>query len=88
MDHRDHVRLIARGVPPGGAWADLGAGEGAFTLALRDVAGPDVVIYAVDKLEDGFRTPEAAPSEHSSLFAGRRFGINSWIRERSRGGKR
>ena len=53
MDHRDHVRLIARGVPPGGAWADLGAGEGAFTLALRDVAGPDVVIYAVDK--DGGR---------------------------------
>ncbi|MFN8473782.1 MAG: class I SAM-dependent methyltransferase [Anaerolineae bacterium] len=49
MDHRDHVRLIARGVPLGGVWADLGAGEGAFTLALRDVAGPDVVIYAVDK---------------------------------------
>lgn len=49
MDHSDHVRLIARGVPPGGVWADLGSGDGAFTLALRDAAGPDVVIYSVDK---------------------------------------
>lgn len=49
MDHRDHVRLIARGVPPGGLWADLGSGDGAFTLALREVAGPEVVIYSVDK---------------------------------------
>jgi ubiquinone/menaquinone biosynthesis C-methylase UbiE len=33
----------------GGVWADFGAGDGAFTLALRDVAGPDVAIVAVDR---------------------------------------
>src|SRR5215213_5558800 len=51
MDHRDHVRLIAAGLDAGsgGVWADLGAGTGAFTLALRDIAGPDVEIVAVDR---------------------------------------
>lgn len=50
MNHADHVRLIAPAVPVnrGGIWADFGAGTGAFTLALRDLAGPEVEIYAVD----------------------------------------
>jgi ubiquinone/menaquinone biosynthesis C-methylase UbiE len=34
---------------PGGIWADLGAGSGAFTLALRELVGPNAMIYAVDK---------------------------------------
>lgn len=33
----------------GGVWAEFGAGTGAFTLALRDLAGPDVEIFAVDQ---------------------------------------
>lgn len=50
MDHTDHVNLLkAARLKPGGAWADLGAGSGAFTLALRELVGPDAVIYAVDK---------------------------------------
>lgn len=51
MNHTDHVRLIAPGVPAeaGGRWADFGAGTGAFTLALRDIAGPDVEIIAIDR---------------------------------------
>ena len=50
MDHADHVALIEGGVGErGGRWADLGAGEGAFTLALADLAGPDAQIIAVDK---------------------------------------
>jgi ubiquinone/menaquinone biosynthesis C-methylase UbiE len=50
MNHTDHVDLL-RGaeLPPGGTWADLGAGTGAFTLALRELIGPEAVIYAVDK---------------------------------------
>lgn len=50
MEHREHVELLrpAR-IPPGGVWADLGAGSGAFTLALRELAGPQAEIYAVDK---------------------------------------
>jgi ubiquinone/menaquinone biosynthesis C-methylase UbiE len=33
----------------GGTWADLGAGEGAFTLALADLLGPGTHITAVDR---------------------------------------
>jgi ubiquinone/menaquinone biosynthesis C-methylase UbiE len=51
MDHADHVRLLAGGVRQGegGVWADLGAGAGAFTLALADLIGPHGVIHAVDR---------------------------------------
>ena len=50
MDHHDHVNLLKpANLPPGGVWADLGAGSGAFTLALRELIGPDATIYAVDK---------------------------------------
>ncbi len=55
MNHADHVRLIAEGVPAGGVWADFGAGSGAFTLALRDVAGPEVEIFAVDRDQGSLR---------------------------------
>jgi ubiquinone/menaquinone biosynthesis C-methylase UbiE len=50
MDHTDHVALLAGGVPgPGGVWADLGSGHGAFTLALADLVGSTAEIYTVDK---------------------------------------
>lgn len=50
MNHTDHVNLL-RGaqLAPGGLWADLGAGTGAFTLALRELIGRDAVIHAVDE---------------------------------------
>ncbi len=50
MDHSDHVNLLRPAdLPPGGTWADLGAGTGAFTLALRELIGPEAEIHAVDK---------------------------------------
>jgi SAM-dependent methyltransferase len=50
MDHADHVRLIARGMAGGGTtWADLGSGNGAFTLALADLLGPTGTIWSVDR---------------------------------------
>lgn len=50
MDHADHVNLLRGGVPgPGGVWADLGSGTGAFTLALADLIGPKGQIHSVDK---------------------------------------
>ena len=50
MDHDDHVRLIRAGVEGAGSrWLELGAGEGAFTLALADVLGPDGDIVALDR---------------------------------------
>ena len=50
MDHADHVRLLREGVHGGGStWADLGSGEGAFTLALADLLGPTGTICTVDR---------------------------------------
>jgi ubiquinone/menaquinone biosynthesis C-methylase UbiE len=51
VNHADHVALLARGVTQGegGTWADLGAGRGAFTLALADLIGPHGVIHAIDR---------------------------------------
>src|SRR4051794_11736383 len=49
MEHADHVALLRPGVPPGGSWADIGAGDGAFTLALADLLGPGGAIVAVDR---------------------------------------
>ncbi len=36
-------------LPSGGTWADFGAGSGAFTLALRELVGPQALLYAIDK---------------------------------------
>ena len=49
MDHADHVALLRPAVQPGGTWADIGAGDGAFTLALADLLGPSGRIVAVDR---------------------------------------
>ncbi len=58
MDHTDHVRLLRDGVTPGGAWADLGAGTGAFTLALAELLGPGAEIIAVDRDRGALRDLE------------------------------
>lgn len=50
MDHSDHVNLLRPAeIKPGGSWADLGAGAGAFTFATRELIGSTASIYAVDK---------------------------------------
>jgi ubiquinone/menaquinone biosynthesis C-methylase UbiE len=50
MDHNDHVNLLKPAdIKPGGSWADLGAGSGAFTFATRELTGPTANIHAVDK---------------------------------------
>jgi ubiquinone/menaquinone biosynthesis C-methylase UbiE len=50
VDHADLVLLLRDGVDSrGGRWADLGAGEGAFTTALADLLGPNGHITAVDR---------------------------------------
>jgi ubiquinone/menaquinone biosynthesis C-methylase UbiE len=50
VNHADLVALIEDGVTQsGGRWADLGSGEGAFTLALAELLGPGSSITAVDR---------------------------------------
>jgi precorrin-6B methylase 2 len=52
VDHADHVNLLRAAVSPGGIWADIGAGTGAFTLALAELLGPTGRIVAVDRDPD------------------------------------
>ncbi|MCC6793385.1 MAG: class I SAM-dependent methyltransferase, partial [Thermomicrobiales bacterium] len=66
----DHCRLIARGfAAEGGVWADLGSGTGAFTLALRDLAVPEVEIWSVDRDASALRSQRDAMER---LFPGTR----------------
>lgn len=61
MNHDDHVRLLHGGVAePGGVWADLGSGAGAFTLALADLLGPTGEMYSVDREQGALREQERA----------------------------
>jgi SAM-dependent methyltransferase len=75
MVHADHIALL-EGVPglrerlglplrgSSGLWADLGCGEGAFTLALADLLDPGARIYAVDR--DRAALARLAQSAHSA----------------------
>ena len=57
MDHTDHVNLLRGGViVPGGTWADIGCGAGAFTLALAELVGNAGEVYAVDQNAGALRT--------------------------------
>lgn len=61
MNHEDHVNLLRKGIPgPGGIWADLGSGGGAFTLALADLIGATGRIYSVDKNRSALEDQERA----------------------------
>jgi ubiquinone/menaquinone biosynthesis C-methylase UbiE len=61
MDHTEMVDLIRGGVgAPGGTWADLGAGTGNFTRALRELLGPQGTIYAVDRDAKAITSQRAA----------------------------
>jgi ubiquinone/menaquinone biosynthesis C-methylase UbiE len=61
VNHADHVQLIENGIDrhSGGVWVDFGAGSGAFTLALRDIAGPDTAIIAIDQDRASLQTLRA-----------------------------
>ena len=50
MKHPDHVNLLRPAIVAGtGPWADLGSGDGAFTLALRDLLGSNAEIISIEK---------------------------------------
>jgi SAM-dependent methyltransferase len=50
MDKREAIELISTAVAGSGAlWADVGAGSGTFTRALRSILPTGSRVYAVDK---------------------------------------
>ncbi|NLG96298.1 MAG: class I SAM-dependent methyltransferase [Chloroflexi bacterium] len=77
MQHADHVALLEgkpglreqAGAPirgAGGAWADLGAGSGAFTLALVDLLDSGASIYAVDREVRALNQLQRSVQAHAS----------------------
>lgn len=61
MDHRDHLYLLRNGIPsPGGNWAELGSGSGAFTLALAELIGPAATLFSIDQDSRALRQQEQA----------------------------
>jgi ubiquinone/menaquinone biosynthesis C-methylase UbiE len=68
MNHDDHVALLRGAFPAPGSglqspdtvWADFGAGSGAFTLAIRDLAGPAVDLSAIDRDRSALESLHAA----------------------------
>ncbi len=70
MNHADHVNLLRHGIPtPGGVWADLGSGGGAFTLALAELVGPDATIHSVDRDRDALAHQAEALRAHFPVVA-------------------
>jgi len=68
VNHSELVDLIREGVPgPGGFWAELGAGSGAFTAALADMLGPGARIVAVDKDAGALRELQARLGNRDDL---------------------
>src|SRR5262245_13041022 len=58
------VALIGGGVPAaGGVWADLGAGTGNFTWALRELLGPQATIDALDRDRRAIERQRAAMAQ-------------------------
>jgi SAM-dependent methyltransferase len=49
MTSEDHIALIKDAVRPGGNWADLGSGSGAFTVALCRLLGSGGHISSVER---------------------------------------
>jgi len=61
MDHADHVALIRDGLDGAGPrWLELGAGSGAFSLALLDIIGDGAEVVAIDRDAPALRTLEQA----------------------------
>jgi trans-aconitate methyltransferase len=69
MTHDEMVALIRDGVlrVPNPVWADFGAGSGNFTRALRQLLGPQAVIYALDQDAHALRSQRDAIPVHADF---------------------
>jgi ubiquinone/menaquinone biosynthesis C-methylase UbiE len=50
MKFADYLKLLEKaGIGKKQVWADLGSGEGTFTMALAELGGTDLELYSVDR---------------------------------------
>lgn len=50
MKFADYLKLLEKaGIGKSQTWADLGSGEGTFTMALAELGGADLELYSVDR---------------------------------------
>lgn len=59
MRHEEILDLVRGAVEPGETWADLGAGEGAFTRGLGEIVGEAGAVWAVDRDPNAVRALKA-----------------------------
>ena len=60
MQHAEMVALIRGGIVDiDGVWAEMGAGTGNFTYALRDLLATSATIYAIDRDGSAFVAQQA-----------------------------
>ena len=52
-----------------GNWADLGAGDGVYTLALAEILGPESMVYAVDTSADVFSIKGKRKSNQATILS-------------------
>jgi SAM-dependent methyltransferase len=72
MEVEEALGLLQAAIPAaaGGNWADLGAGDGTFTLALAEMLGPDARIFAVDGDADALASlKQRATSSRATITA-------------------
>jgi ubiquinone/menaquinone biosynthesis C-methylase UbiE len=65
----ERLELLRGGVPPGGVWADLGSGKGAFTTALAELLGPAGEIYSVDRNKEALNAQQKLMQARSAVKA-------------------
>ncbi len=63
------IALIRDGIiNTDGTWADLGAGSGNFTVALREIVGQEAIIHAIDHNARDLMRNQAANEHHQADF--------------------
>jgi len=68
VTHEEAVPLLRPiGYTQGEVWADLGAGQGRFTLALADLLGEGGVVHAIDKNKRDLQTLEPSQPSFASV---------------------
>lgn len=66
MEINEAIRLIEPALPVNishSRWADLGCGNGTFTIALSHLLGEGSIVYAIDKQSQTIHSPTAVEIE-------------------------